>query len=130
MKDATLAQGNEVLNLILKKRVPASQIQALLESGLLSDILEANIGEIDRFEFLRFIGLRERAIEVLYVDFMRFRDIGKTRLADKGECGVCHREIELMPIPGEEVVVVLRHSASVHTTIFCEGDLKPPITHD
>ncbi len=58
MKDATLAQGNQVTNLILQKQTPSEQLQKLLESGLLSDLLDANLeGGIDRNAFRRLIGL-------------------------------------------------------------------------
>ncbi|OGY62464.1 MAG: hypothetical protein A2745_03270 [Candidatus Harrisonbacteria bacterium RIFCSPHIGHO2_01_FULL_44_13] len=58
MKDATLAQGNQVLNLILQKQVPAEHLQDLLESGLLSDLLCANLQEIKRDDFRRVCGLK------------------------------------------------------------------------
>ncbi|MBI2024966.1 MAG: hypothetical protein HYT03_02695 [Candidatus Harrisonbacteria bacterium] len=56
MKDATLAQGNQVLNLILQKQTPAKQLQDLLESGLLSDLLCANLQGVNREEFRRVCG--------------------------------------------------------------------------
>lgn len=65
MKDATLAQGNQVLNLILQKETPASQLQALIESGLLSDVLDANVEAVDRKKFRAVIGLEEPEKEVL-----------------------------------------------------------------
>ncbi len=123
MSDTTLSQGNEILNLILKKRVPASQIQALLESGLLSDILDANTEEIDRFEFLRFVGLRNKAMSVLYKDFMRRRDVGQTRRDHTGKCGVCHKSWELMPVPDEESVII-RHRDGFPSE--CSGSLQLP----
>ena len=58
MKDATLAQGYQVLNLILQKRLPAEQLQAIIESGLLSVLLDANIGKINREEFRRVCGFK------------------------------------------------------------------------
>lgn len=59
MKNATLAQGNQVINLILQKEMPASQLQALIESGLLSDILDANVEHVDREKFREVIGLKK-----------------------------------------------------------------------
>ena len=59
MKDATLAQGNQVLNLILQKRTPSKQLQKLLASGLLSDILDANLENgVNRNTFRSVIGLK------------------------------------------------------------------------
>ena len=58
MNDATLAQGNQVLNLILQQNVPVERLQNLLASGLLSDLLKAESPEeIDRWEFQQLIGL-------------------------------------------------------------------------
>lgn len=57
MKKPTLAQANQVLNLIAQKQMPAEQLQNLLESGLLSDLLDGNVGEVDREKFRRVLGL-------------------------------------------------------------------------
>ncbi|MEE8131502.1 MAG: hypothetical protein V3T98_00400 [Candidatus Paceibacterota bacterium] len=58
MKDVTLAQGNQVLNLILQKKIPTEQLQKLLASGLVSDLLDANLENgVDRNVFRRLIGL-------------------------------------------------------------------------
>ena len=70
MKDATLAQGNQVLNLILQKGVPASQLQALIESGLLSDLLDANVENVDRKKFREVIGLEKSEKEVFTHRFL------------------------------------------------------------
>lgn len=43
MSNATLAQGNQVLNLILQSRVSSSKLQDIMESGLLSDLLNSHI---------------------------------------------------------------------------------------
>lgn len=58
MKVATLAQGNQVLSLILQKKMPAEQLQELIESGFLSDLLDANIEEVNRQEFRATVGLK------------------------------------------------------------------------
>jgi len=70
MKDATLAQGNQVLNLILQKKVTANQLQELLGSGLLTDLLITNVNSINRREFQRFLGLSPlvETYEVLSVE--------------------------------------------------------------
>lgn len=57
MKDATLAQGNQVLSLILQKKKSAKKIQDLLASGLLSDLLDADPRLVKRREFQRFLSL-------------------------------------------------------------------------
>jgi len=59
MKNATLAQGNQMLNLILQKQTPSEQLQRLMESGLFSDLLEATLeNDIDRNAFRSLIGLK------------------------------------------------------------------------
>ncbi len=65
MKMATLRQGNQVVNLILQKEVPAEQLQRLMESGLLADLLDANVEMTDRAKFLCVIGMPLRAAELM-----------------------------------------------------------------
>lgn len=55
MKTATLKQGKKVLELL--EDLPIEQLQELLESGLLSDLLIANVGEMNRDEFRKLCGL-------------------------------------------------------------------------
>jgi len=65
MDEVTLAQGNQVLNLILQKKVPSRQLQDLLESGLLSDLLDAHIDEVDeldRDDFRRMLDLKPLSV--------------------------------------------------------------------
>jgi hypothetical protein len=58
MKDATLAQGFQVINLILEKNAKVSQLHQLLTSGLLSDLLDARLTKrTNRDEFRRILGL-------------------------------------------------------------------------
>lgn len=54
----TLRQGNQVFNLILQQKTPREQLQKLLASGLLSDLLSGNIEGIDRNRFRKVLGLR------------------------------------------------------------------------
>ena len=54
----TLAQGNQVLNLILQHHTPTSHMQRLLASGLLSDLLDSNVDAVDRNHFREVLGLR------------------------------------------------------------------------
>lgn len=59
-KDATLAQGNQVMNLILQNRLTAPQLQKLLSTGFLSRLLQAaaegKIDQINHFEFRKALG--------------------------------------------------------------------------
>ncbi len=63
-ESATLAQGNQVTNLILQKKTSKQGIQALLASKLLSKLLDAakagTIGNVNTFEFCRLLGLEEQ----------------------------------------------------------------------
>lgn len=55
MNDATLKQGNQILNLILQKKATSHSLQQLLASGVLSDILEMDTSHINRRELQRFL---------------------------------------------------------------------------
>jgi hypothetical protein len=58
MKDTTLAQGNQIINLILQKKLPAEKLQKLFKSGLFSDLLDVEEPEvIDRKAFRIILGL-------------------------------------------------------------------------
>jgi len=56
MKEATLKQAGKVLDLIRHKETSCEQLQKLLGSGLLSDLLDANIDTVDRNAFRQIIG--------------------------------------------------------------------------
>ncbi|MBU2109432.1 hypothetical protein KKB71_00515 [Patescibacteria group bacterium] len=58
MKEATLKQARKVLDLIGQKDTPCEQLQKLLGSGLLSDLLDANVDSVDRNTFRQTIGLK------------------------------------------------------------------------
>lgn len=55
---ATLRQGNQVLNLILQLGVDSRSLQEAMESGLLSDLLQADCATIDRARFREVLGLQ------------------------------------------------------------------------
>ncbi len=55
MSTATLGQAKHLLTLF--DGVPAEQLTALYESGLLSDLSKADVAKVDRDEFRRVIGL-------------------------------------------------------------------------
>jgi hypothetical protein len=57
MNITTLGQGAKVLQLILQKETTSEQMQDLLESGLLADILDANVGSVNREDFRELLGL-------------------------------------------------------------------------
>lgn len=61
---ATLGQGAQILRLIESKKVPTEQLQKLLESGLLSDLFEANLEAIDRTAFRKLCGLNPDSISI------------------------------------------------------------------
>lgn len=71
MKDATLAQGNQVLNLILQKKVSSEVVQQLLESGLLSDLLETDLTKLERKDFRRFIQPPVQKVFQVEMDYWR-----------------------------------------------------------
>lgn len=58
MKPATLEQGMKVQKMISDKGTPDKQLQWMLESGALSDLLDANPDNFNREEFRKFLGLR------------------------------------------------------------------------
>jgi len=62
MKDATLKQARKVLDLIADQKISSEQLQKVLDSGLLSDLLYGNFDQADpdgfRNEFRKLLGLR------------------------------------------------------------------------
>ncbi len=58
MNNATLAQGNQVLNLILQKKLSTRALQLFLESDLLSILLETDPTKISRKAFLEALGFK------------------------------------------------------------------------
>src|SRR3989344_4705347 len=56
MKDATLNQAAKILTLF--GDAPCEQIQALLASGLLADLRDANVAEVNRDAFRKLVGLK------------------------------------------------------------------------
>jgi hypothetical protein len=83
MKTATLGQVRKVLELL--DDVPQEQVQAVLGSGLLSDLLSANVAEVDRAEFRKACGLRPLAecqFHILPID--RTRPFDPVKFLGKG----------------------------------------------
>ena len=71
MKYATLAQGSQVANLIVQKKVSAERLQALLETGLLADLLDIDASEVNRNSLRMALGL---PTEDLYEISLRAND--------------------------------------------------------
>lgn len=57
----TLKQAAKVLSVF--EDTPTEQVQAILESGFLADLRDANIAEIKRDDFRRFVGLNPPLLE-------------------------------------------------------------------
>ena len=55
---ATLDQAKHMLTLISQKGLPKDQLTALFEGGLLSDLLDADVGQVDREAFRNLLGLK------------------------------------------------------------------------
>jgi len=55
MKDATLKQAAKILSIF--NETPGDQIQALLESGLLTDLRDGNVAEVKRDNFRKLLSL-------------------------------------------------------------------------
>ncbi len=58
MKNATFDQAVHLLKLVEESGCPCSQLQDLFDSGLFSDLLKANVYNVDRKEFQRVIGIK------------------------------------------------------------------------
>jgi len=58
MENATLGQGIKVLELVRDKEISSEQFQKVMSSGLLADLLDANVDDVDRDSFRRNIGLK------------------------------------------------------------------------
>jgi hypothetical protein len=68
MKDATLKQSLKFLAIL--KDAPAKQLQAILGSGLLADLRDGNIAEVDRDVFRKVLGLNPlRPVYVVAMDY-------------------------------------------------------------
>lgn len=56
MKPATLKQGRHILESL--ETAPVEQVQAVIDSGFLADILAANVEQVDRNDLRRVLGLQ------------------------------------------------------------------------
>ena len=57
MEYATLAQGTQVQNLITRKKTSKERLQALLETGLFTDLLDVDASEINRNDLRAILGM-------------------------------------------------------------------------
>lgn len=69
MKTATLGHGVKILQMIDQKGTPGDQVQELIGSGLLSDLLDANISVVERNEFRKILGLNALNVYRLTVNY-------------------------------------------------------------
>ena len=63
MKDATLRQSAKILGIF--EDTPCEQIQAILASGLLADLRDGNIHEVNREEYRKILGLKPLNLPLL-----------------------------------------------------------------
>lgn len=100
MKNATLAQGNEVLNLILRKEVSSTKVQNLLETGILSDLLEAeDLRKVNRDVIRIAVGLHKLAPKIIELDTLTLpeQDVSLTERIDAGEYNFMYSTCRLTP---------------------------------
>lgn len=60
MTDATFRQAKQILTIIEQTEAPRDQVQAVIDSGLLTDLLCADVAVIDRNAYREAIGLQRR----------------------------------------------------------------------
>jgi hypothetical protein len=130
MEEATLSQGNAVLNLILQRNMSLRRLQGLLSSGLLTGLLDANLETVDhdaRWKILWLLGHRSRAIELAKQLHLIGEDARKT-----GTCSVCRRKLPLISNPwnprnegsdSQENYLVSPHGREA---VGCAGNYDPP----
>ena len=90
MKQATLKQAGKVLKLM--EETSLEQLQEFLGSGLLSDLLRANIDQIDRQEFRKLCGLKDLKIATASFDLENF--LWKEVSEDRDERSVTLKEVD------------------------------------
>ena len=115
MKDPTLAQGNQVLSLILQKIQSSSQLQFLFASGILSDLLEVDARGVNRGNFRIFLGLdkpkKEKFMHRIAIRNLPAEDETIKEIVDKeiGNVKILNWELEdkinfLGPIIGSDIL--------------------------
>lgn len=65
---STFDQAKHLLTIVSQKRLEKEEFTALIESGLLSDLLEAHLQGVDRESFRKFLGLPPRDLQII-VDY-------------------------------------------------------------
>ena len=122
MKNATFGQAVKILSMVEQKEVPRDQLQKLLGSGLLSDLLDADVDAIDRSVFRQAIGLVPLNVFNLTVDFNRSVEDGiKAGKYDWKSDGITSEHFSSQETGMAEVAVELFHFSKDMET---EGVLK------
>lgn len=136
---ATLEQAGKILKLVKETEIPLEQLQKLLASGLLSDLLKANIDEVDREVFRKVCGLipiRVKDLKIATTSFDPITFIGeewKIIPEDQDEKSVALEEVDFTKvksvsclnegessIKGEEKLRRLKESSNIRlgATVF------------
>lgn len=101
---ATLRQGAHILTLIGQKADDKDELTALIETGLLSDLLEAsNVRSIDRNSFRKFLGLGSLVPKVIILPVNYDTTLEQMIAVDNYECRNDDLNTKNFPIIGEGV---------------------------
>jgi hypothetical protein len=73
MEDTTLRQAAHILRIVEEKATPKAHLQDIIGTGLFSDLLDANVGEVDRDVFRRVLGLAPLSLRYDPDKFFRTR---------------------------------------------------------
>lgn len=73
MTNATFSQAAHILRIVEEKGTSKSQLQDIIGAGLLADLLDANLSEVNRDEFRRVIGLKPLSLRYDPDAFFRTR---------------------------------------------------------
>lgn len=60
MDYATLAQGSQLQNLVVRKKLTVERLQALFETGLLTDLMDSDPSEVNRNDLRVVLGLEPK----------------------------------------------------------------------
>lgn len=123
-----------MLDLIREKAISSEQLQAVIDSGLLADLFDADISKVTREDFRRFLGL---TLQPTFVGEINYADSWEKRLE---ETGMSPKSItscftsEQFPIKGSgvkkvryELVTMGRRATSGEVLVaFTKRGLKRP----
>ena len=92
---ATLEQAGKILKLVKETEIPLEQLQKLLASGLLSDLLKANLDEVDRKAFRKVCGLIPlKDLKIATASFNLGNFLWKEVSEDRDERSVTLKEVD------------------------------------